>query len=74
MNVEWLAPDKLKERFPSMHVADLGAAVQSHDDGWLDPYAVLMGFRRKVKSLGVELSMTRSWGSSAKAGLCVPSR
>jgi len=55
VNVEWLAPDKLKERFPSMHVADLGAAVQSHDDGWLDPYAVLMGFRRKVKSLGVEL-------------------
>jgi FAD-dependent oxidoreductase domain-containing protein 1 len=55
VNVEWLAPDMLKERFPSMHVADLGAAVQSHDDGWLDPYAVLMGFRRKVKSLGVEL-------------------
>ncbi len=54
-NVEWLAPDKLKERFPSMHVADLGAAVQSPDDGWLDPYAVLMGFRRKVKALGVEL-------------------
>ena len=54
VNVEWLVPDKLKERFPSMRVDDLGAGVQSHNDGWLDPYAVLMASRRKVKSLGVE--------------------
>ena len=55
VNVEWLEPNKLKERFPSMLVDDLGAAVQSHDDGWLDPYAVLMAYRKKVKSLEVEL-------------------
>jgi FAD-dependent oxidoreductase domain-containing protein 1 len=55
VNVEWLEPNKLKERFPSMRVDDLGAAVQSHDDGWLDPYAVLMAYRKKVKSLEVEL-------------------
>jgi FAD-dependent oxidoreductase domain-containing protein 1 len=55
VNVEWLEPSQIKERFPSMRVDDLGAAVQSHDDGWLDPYAVLMAYRKKVKSLEVEL-------------------
>ncbi len=53
-NVVWLEPDELKHRFPSMNVADIGAAVHSPDDGWLDPYSVLMGFQKKAKSLGAE--------------------
>jgi FAD-dependent oxidoreductase domain-containing protein 1 len=53
VNVDWLEPDGLKKRFPSMVVDDLGAAVHSLDDGWMDPYAALMAFRRKVRSLGV---------------------
>jgi FAD-dependent oxidoreductase domain-containing protein 1 len=55
VNVEWLELADLKRRFPSMRVDDLGAAVQSHDDGWLDPHSVLMALRRKTRSLGVEL-------------------
>ncbi len=55
VNVEWLEPEALKARFPSMRVDDLGAAVQSNDDGWLDPYAVLMAFRKKARALGVTL-------------------
>jgi glycine/D-amino acid oxidase-like deaminating enzyme len=51
-NVIWLAPDEIKHRFPSMNVDDLGAAVLSPDDGWLDPHSVLMGFRKKAQSLG----------------------
>ena len=51
-NVVWLEPDELKHKFPSMNVEDLGAAVYSPDDGWLDPYSVLMGFRNKAKSIG----------------------
>lgn len=51
-NVVWLEPDELKHKFPSMNVSDLGAAVYSPDDGWLDPHSVLMGFRKKAKSLG----------------------
>jgi FAD-dependent oxidoreductase domain-containing protein 1 len=51
-NVVWLEPDGLKHQFPSMNVSDLGAGVFSPDDGWLDPYSVLMGFRNKAKSLG----------------------
>lgn len=53
-NVVWLEPDELKNKFPSMNVSDLGAAVHSPDDGWLDPHSVLMGFRKKAKSLGAE--------------------
>jgi FAD-dependent oxidoreductase domain-containing protein 1 len=51
-NVIWLEPDEIKHRFPSMNVEDLGGAVLSPDDGWLDPYSVLMGFRKKAQSLG----------------------
>jgi FAD-dependent oxidoreductase domain-containing protein 1 len=50
--VLWLEPDELKHRFPSMNVADLGAAVLSPDDGWLDPHSVLMGLKNKARSMG----------------------
>lgn len=53
-NVVWLEPDEIKHRFPSMYVDDIGAAVLSPDDGWLDPYSLLTGFRKKARSLGVE--------------------
>ena len=53
-NVVWLEPDELKHKFPSMNVSDLGAAVYSPDDGWLDPHSVLMGFRKKATSMGTE--------------------
>jgi len=51
-NVIWLERDEIKFRFPSMYVDDIGAAVLSPDDGWLDPFAVLTGFRKKAQSLG----------------------
>jgi FAD-dependent oxidoreductase domain-containing protein 1 len=53
-NVVWLEPDELKHVYPSMNVSDLGAAVHSPDDGWLDPHSVLMGFRNKARSLGAQ--------------------
>jgi glycine/D-amino acid oxidase-like deaminating enzyme len=53
-NVAWLQPEELKHKFPSMNVSDLGAAVHSPDDGWLDPHSVLMGFRKKATSMGAE--------------------
>ncbi|MDQ8708070.1 FAD-binding oxidoreductase [Streptomyces sp. LHD-70] len=53
-NVVWLEPDALKDQFPSMNVADLGGAVYSPDDGWLDAHSVLTGFRNKAKSLGAQ--------------------
>jgi len=55
VNLRWYDAAGLKIRFPSMNVDDLAAGVESPDDGWLDPYAVLMGLRKKVHSLNVEL-------------------
>lgn len=55
VNVDFLEPEELKKRFPSMVVDDLAAAVHSLDDGWMDPYAALMAFRRKVRSLDVTI-------------------
>jgi FAD-dependent oxidoreductase domain-containing protein 1 len=79
VNVVWLDPDALKAKFPSMNVSDLGAAVHSPDDGWLDPYSVLQGFRRKARSLGVEYlaeevvalerTATRATGARMGSGL-----
>jgi len=51
-NVLLLEPEELTHRFPSMYTEDLGAAVLSPDDGWLDANAVLMGLRRKALALG----------------------
>jgi len=53
-NVVWLEPDALKAKFPSINVTDLDAAVYSPDDGWLDPYSVLMGFKKKAIALGAQ--------------------
>src|SRR5882757_1157768 len=52
VRVEWLDPPALRQLYPSMTVSNLGAGVLSPDDGWLDPYAVLQGLRRKARSLG----------------------
>ena len=50
--VEFLTPEALKARFPSMAVDDLGGGVYSTHDGWCDPNGLLQGFRRKAISLG----------------------
>ena len=41
VNVEWLTPTALQERYPDVECRDLGAAVLSPDDGWLDPSSFL---------------------------------
>lgn len=51
--IELLDRKGVKHRFPSMRVDDIDIAAYSPDDGYMDPYSVLMGFRRKATSLGV---------------------
>ena len=50
--VDLLSPADLKDKFPAMHVADLGAGAHSPHDGWCDPNGLLWGFRRKATALG----------------------
>jgi FAD-dependent oxidoreductase domain-containing protein 1 len=52
--IELLDRKGVKHRFPSMRVEDLDIAAYSPDDGYMDPYSVLMGFRRKAVSLGIK--------------------
>jgi sarcosine oxidase len=52
--VAMLAPAELKDRFPWLAVDDLAAGTLGLEgEGWLDPYALLQGFKRKARSLGV---------------------
>lgn len=67
VKVDWLDRAGLKARFPSMIVDDLGAGVHSPDDGWLDPYSVLQGFRKKARSLGAEFIDDEVVGIEASA-------
>jgi sarcosine oxidase len=49
-----LSPDDLRRRFPWMNVGDLAAAsLGLQDEGWFDAHALLQGFRRRARSLGV---------------------
>jgi glycine/D-amino acid oxidase-like deaminating enzyme len=59
VNVELLDPNALKLRFPSLRVDDIGAAALSPEDGWLDPNAVLQGFRKKARDLGANYKTDR---------------
>jgi sarcosine oxidase len=53
--VTLLTPAELKTRFAWITTDDLaGASLGLSDEGWFDAYALLQGFRRKARSLGVE--------------------
>ena len=54
VEVELLDRDALKARYPWMQCDDLALGALSPQDGWLDPNAVLQGFRKKAVALGVE--------------------
>ncbi|MEM7582744.1 MAG: FAD-binding oxidoreductase [Acidobacteriota bacterium] len=52
--VALLSVAALAERFPWLNTEDLaGAALGTADEGWLDPYSLLMAFKRKAEHLGV---------------------
>jgi len=68
--VDLLDPAALASRFPSINVQGVAAAAYSPQDGWLDPNAVLQGFRRKARSLGVEFLKDRVAGMECEGG-CV---
>jgi FAD-dependent oxidoreductase domain-containing protein 1 len=52
--VALLSPAELRARFAWIHADDLaGASLGLADEGWFDAYALLQGFRRRARSLGV---------------------
>ncbi|MEM7353222.1 MAG: FAD-binding oxidoreductase [Acidobacteriota bacterium] len=52
--VTLLEPAALEQRFPWLRTEDLvGGSLGLRDEGWIDPYSLLMAFKRKAESLGV---------------------
>ncbi len=52
--VELLSLIELERRFPWLSLAGLAAGCLGvRDEGWLDPFSLLMAFKRKAQSLGV---------------------
>ncbi|HEX2884230.1 MAG TPA: FAD-binding oxidoreductase [Candidatus Limnocylindria bacterium] len=50
-----LSPEELRHRFAWMQTDDLaGASLGLSGEGWFDAYALLQGFRRRARSLGVD--------------------
>ena len=59
-----LDTDALRASFPSVGAENVALACHSPQDGWIDPHAALMGFRRKAESLGVVYVKDRVVGFS----------
>jgi sarcosine oxidase len=54
VTVELLSPAELRSRFDWIATEDLvGGSYGTANEGWFDAYALLQGFRRKARSLGV---------------------
>ncbi len=51
---DFLDRNEVAARFPSLNVADIDAAIHAPQDGFIDPNAAVLGFRRKAIDLGVE--------------------
>lgn len=51
--VEWWLPEEISRRYPMLHPAGLAGGTFGLQDGHLDGYALLMGYRHKALALGV---------------------
>ncbi|MEN8211129.1 MAG: FAD-binding oxidoreductase [Thermodesulfobacteriota bacterium] len=53
--IEWWSPGKIKDEFPIYeNLDDIEGASFGPEDGHFDAYSVLMGYKAKAKSMGVE--------------------
>ncbi|UCE04369.1 MAG: FAD-binding oxidoreductase [bacterium] len=54
VDTEFLSPNRLKKRFDWLRVSDLAAGSYGlNNEGWIDPYSLLMAFIRKARAAGV---------------------
>ena len=62
---ELLEVSALRARFPSVGTDNVALACHSPGDGWIDPQAALIGFRKKAESHGVKYLRDRVVGLEA---------
>jgi glycine/D-amino acid oxidase-like deaminating enzyme len=53
-DVEWWSTEKIKEKYPLYKPTDLKGGTFGPQDGHIDAYAVLMGYKTKARSQGAE--------------------
>ena len=71
----FLEPGPLKDRFPWLHVDDLGGgAWGSRDEGWFNSMGLLNGFRRAARALGAEYIDNAVTGLDLSGGRVVAAR
>lgn len=70
--VAFLSNVALAERFPWLNTEGLEGAVFGHaNEGWFDPNALLQGFRRKARALGVTYATDEVVGIDVRDGRVV---
>jgi glycine/D-amino acid oxidase-like deaminating enzyme len=52
--VEWLAPAEIRRRYPLLDPAGFVGGTFGRQDGTMDPWAMLMAYRKKAISLGAQ--------------------
>jgi glycine/D-amino acid oxidase-like deaminating enzyme len=57
----------LQARVPAVGTDNVAIACHSPEDGWIDPHAALIGFRKKAESLGVKYLRDRVVGLETSA-------
>ncbi|MGX9134397.1 NAD(P)/FAD-dependent oxidoreductase [Rummeliibacillus sp. JY-2-4R] len=51
---ELLSANDLLHIIPELNIQDLEGGIYCHEDGYLDPYSVMQGFKKNAQKLGVE--------------------
>ncbi|MGE8203126.1 NAD(P)/FAD-dependent oxidoreductase [Heyndrickxia sp. NPDC080065] len=51
---EVLTAQELIDIIPELNIQDLAGGLYCHEDGYLDPYSVMQGYRKNAQKLGVE--------------------
>ncbi len=52
--VKWWSSEEIRTRFPLYDLSGLEGGTFGYDDGHIDAYALLMGYRAKARSLGAQ--------------------
>jgi len=69
VEVALLEPAQLRQRFPWLNVDDLAlGSLGLAGEGWFDGYGLLMAFKQKARSLGVQYMKAEATGFAHSAG------
>jgi FAD-dependent oxidoreductase domain-containing protein 1 len=62
VRTEILDSDAVSAKFPEIQINDIDMGLFSPDDGWIDPFGALQGFKGKARAMGVTYKKDRVVG------------